>query len=360
VNLTVALLAGLFLLLPGLTALATWNRLSTRHGARRPELPLTSVSALFIAFAVSIAAHLVGGLVVELIVLAAREAGTLAPSHWPNLTTLPVPMRAVMEMYAGPPPPPPALAPTTVKEAEALAEAARRAAEARTALDVAGLWMMILQVLAECALVFFVVSGRGAELLIDRLDIQGQQGWGYKHVVRPHRHGQTPVAYVLTALSDGKALGVGYRGVVSELRQGSDGELKVISLADPDAFIYELEGGPQVETPARAKASDKIAATDLSRLKMHAKRSLEGVVVLEAATVRNILINNWKPKQVATLEADLAKFIEAEAAAAAAKAKTKTSNKAPAKAAAKPPTAPKSSDPKSNRATPKAPPKGAR
>lgn len=354
-NLTVALLAGLFLLLPGLTALATWNRLSTRHGARRPELPLTSVSALFIAFAVSIAAHLVGGLVVEMIVLACREAGTLAPGHWPSTTTLPIPMRAVMEMYAGPPPPPPALAPATLKEAEAMAETARRAAEARTNWDVAGVWMMILQVLAECALVFFVVSGRGAELLIDRLDLQGQQGWGYKHVVRPHRHGQTPVAYVLTALSDGKALGVGYRGVVSELRQGGDGELKVISLADPDAFIYELEGGVVAAPAARAKALDKIAATDLSRLKMHAKRSLEGVVVLEAATVRNILINNWKPKQVATLEADVAKFMEAEAAA-----KAKRSRKAPAKAAAKPPTAAKSSVPKSNRARLKTPPKGVR
>lgn len=327
-NLTVALLAGLFLLLPGLTALATWNRLSSRHGARRPELPLTSVSALFIAFAVSILAHILGGIIVELIVQASHEAGKLAPHHWPADTTLHTPMRAVMDMVSAPPAPLPSIPPTNAKELQDAIDAAKAAAEQRAGEIVAGVWMMIAQVLAECVLVFFFVSSRGVELLIDRMDLQGQ-GWVYKSVVRPHRHGYTPVAYVLTALTNGKDLGVGYRGIVAELRQGVDGELKVISLAKPDAFVYELgdgdaedhdhdhdDGDDTIVAPAplaEDETGEDVASEDL-RLRIHPRRKLEGVMVLEAATVRNILINTVKPSDLDALEAKVRTFKLAEAA----------------------------------------------
>ena len=288
-----------------------------RHGARRPELPLTSISALFIAFVVSLLVHLIGGLVVELIVLASQEAGRLWPGHWPSGVTLPIPMRAVVEMYsAGSIEPTPTPAPLTLEDAAKAAAAAAQSTRAATDWMVAGLWTMIAQVLAECVLVFFFVSGRGAELLIDRLDLQGQ-GWVYKSVVRPHRHGQTPVAHVLTALTNGQNLGVGYMGVVEELRQGGDGELKVMSLAKPEAFVYEL-------TP--------VSGDETKKLKIHEKRDLPGVVVLEAATVRNIVIHNLQPARVDRLAANLTRLVEAEIQAKKAK-DARTAKTAEAKAA---------------------------
>jgi len=53
-NFTIALLAGLVLLLPGITALVSWNLQGATHGAKRPELQLSSVTALFVALGIAI------------------------------------------------------------------------------------------------------------------------------------------------------------------------------------------------------------------------------------------------------------------------------------------------------------------
>ena len=270
-NFTLALLAGLFLLLPGLTALAAWSAVSPRHGAQRPELPLTSGTTLFAVLAVSLIAHLLGVLVVDLMRLASQEVGRLAPERWPRGTTLPIPLEAAIAMQG----------------------------ESAT-VSVGGLTAIIAQIIAECLMVFWLVSGRGFDLLLDRIDLQAQ-GWVYSNIVRPHRHGQTPVAHVLTTLTNG-ALGVGYYGVVEQARQNADGELKVLSLRQPEAFVYEL-----------APVTDRRP----QKLKIHDGKLLPGVVVMEAARIHNIVVR-W----VAASPTDETEFLAAvDAARAEAKAR---------------------------------------
>jgi hypothetical protein len=64
----------------------------------------------------------------------------------------------------------------------------------------------------------------------------GGHGWAYTHIIKPTQHGHRPIAYVLTDLQhDG--LGVGYRGVVADIRQSSDGQTQSISLASLLAFF---------------------------------------------------------------------------------------------------------------------------
>ncbi|WP_343699588.1 hypothetical protein [Caulobacter sp.] len=272
-NLTLALLAGLFLLLPGLTALAAWNGMSPRHGAQRPELPLTAASTLFVVLSVSLVAHVVGVLIVDLICLASIEAGRLDPKHWPTIVTWPTPFEAAIAMQGSD----------------------------GKAVSVGGLAVLVSQTALECLLVFWIIAGRGFDLLLDRMDLQAQ-GWVYSNIVRPHRHGQTPIAHVLTTLTDG-ALGVGYYGVVEHARQNADGELKVLSLRQPEAFVYELTPKTGGRTPTAAK------------VKIHEGRILPGVVVLEAARIHNIVIRYLAASPAAEIELNK----EVEAALAEAK-----------------------------------------
>jgi hypothetical protein len=296
VNLTLALLAGLFLLLPGLTALAAWSGVSPRHGAQRPELPLTAVSTLFAVLAVSLVAHLLGVVIVDLLRLASAEAGRLAPGRWPGEATLPIPLEAAIAMQG--------------KDG---------------AITAGGLTAVVAQTAFECLVVFWLVSGRGFDLLLDRIDLQAQ-GWVYANIVRPHRHGQTPIAHVLTTLTNG-ALGVGYYGVVEHARQNADGELKVLSLRQPQAFVFEL-------SPVTDRRPLK--------LKIHDGKILPGVVVMESARIHNIVIRSVaaspsdETELSAAVDAAVAEAkarIEAEDAVLGAPAKPKALS---AKGAAKP------------------------
>lgn len=280
-NFTLALLAGLFLLLPGLTALAAWNGMSPRHGAQRPELPLTAASTLFVVLAVSLIAHIIGVLVVDLIRLASLEAGRLASDRWPATVTLPIPFDAAIAMQGE-----------------------------HGMVSVGGLTGLVTQSALECLLVFWLIAGRGFDLLLDRMDLQAQ-GWVYSNIVRPHRHGQTPIAHVLTTLTDGP-LGVGYYGVVEHARQNADGELKVLSLRQPQAFVYELTPKSDESPPMPAK------------VKIHDGKILPGVVVMEAARIHNIVIRSLSasPSDESEFNAEVdAAIAEATAEAQARKKK---------------------------------------
>lgn len=280
-NFTLALLAGLFLLLPGLTALAAWNGMSPRHGAQRPELPLTAASTLFVVLAVSLVAHVIGVLMIDLIRLASVEAGRLAPGRWPTAATLPIPFEAAIAMQGE-----------------------------HGKVSVGGLTGLVAQSALECLLVFWVIAGRGFDLLLDRMDLQAQ-GWVYSNIVRPHRHGQTPIAHVLTTLTDGP-LGVGYYGVVEHARQNAEGELKVLSLRQPQAFVFELT--PKTDEPTSVPA----------KIKIHDGKILPGVVVMEAARIHNIVIRSLSasPKDESDFNAEVdAALAEAKAEADARRRK---------------------------------------
>jgi len=65
-GLTLGLLACVLVLLPGLAVLAAFNYRTQRGGARRPELPLTAISALVIAVMFSIIVHSAAFMLAEL------------------------------------------------------------------------------------------------------------------------------------------------------------------------------------------------------------------------------------------------------------------------------------------------------
>ncbi|MBM0684885.1 hypothetical protein H5P20_27885, partial [Klebsiella pneumoniae] len=108
----------------------------------------------------------------------------------------------------------------------------------------------------------------------------GGHGWAYTHIIKPTQHGHRPIAYVLTDLQhDG--LGVGYRGVVADIRQSSDGQTQSISLASPARFLFELKPG----TSRRWTPSSEPA------LVRYAERPVGDVIGLDQKVIHDIVVS---------------------------------------------------------------------
>ena len=84
-NLTLSLIAGLVLLLPGLSALAAWNYKGALDGAPGPEIPLTSVNGLFVVLGISAILHL-GGYGFTSLIWASTPVLTQKIAHLSRLT----------------------------------------------------------------------------------------------------------------------------------------------------------------------------------------------------------------------------------------------------------------------------------
>lgn len=258
-NLTLALIAGLVLLLPGITALTVWNFLGGRNGAKRPELQLTSVAALFLALVVSFVMHLLGYALYQLGAAAAADVGAMLP------TTLRSPLH-----------------PNPYDSVLLLAQG-------RSTVSASTLGLFGLLIFLECYFVWNLVGSEGLDLGLEGGDLRGQ-GWVFQHVVRPARHGFTPIAYVLTLPVQGE-YGIGYEGVVADIRQGNDGEIKSISLAAPQRFIYRVK--PVIPQRRGSEPS----------LDMSEREWLGGIVALDASVIRNIVVHNISPDVLAEVEA---------------------------------------------------------
>lgn len=139
----------------------------------------------------------------------------------------------------------------------------------------------------ECILAWRLISSTGLDLVLDSVDLRSQ-GWVFQHVVRPQRHGYTPLAYVLTSATHGE-YGIGYEGTVADIRQGENGELKSIALAEPERFVYEII--------SRGDSDRR-----LPKLKTYAREWVGEMVSLDGATILNIVINNVSKDLIAELE----------------------------------------------------------
>lgn len=267
-NLTFALLAGLVLLLPGMTALVGWNLQGATQGAKRPELQLTSVSALFVALAIAIMMHVFGYALVSLFWAAAIELGSYF--NTPHGTIIDNPYEMALAVSSG-----------TGKPNSGSVEA------------------FLIITLLECLLAWRLIASRGLDIALDSLDIRSQ-GWVFQHVVRPLRHGYTPIAYVLTTSSSSE-YGIGYEGIVADIRQGENGELKAISLAEPQRFIYQII--PADEKHPRLKP----------HLQTHDREWVGGMVALDGAMIRNIVIHTVWQELVEELE-EIAVTVEEQVA----------------------------------------------
>lgn len=242
-NFTLGLLGGLVLILPGLAALVAWQAQTGRDGVRRADVSLTSLAAIVLVLSVSLVAHLLGWALSELAATAVREIATMDGAAAPPLDN---PYELVV----------------------------RLAEKRTTGEELNGIVLILAIVALEACLAFAVVWSRGLALAIGDFDF-GNQGWVFQAIVKPTRYGSRPQAYVLTAPASGEP-GLAYRGVVVEFRQTPDGEFKGVTLANPDTFVYS------VREPSRPE--------DEPDIRLSASRVLSGIVSLEAAAVRNILI----------------------------------------------------------------------
>jgi hypothetical protein len=246
-NLTIALLAGLVLLLPGITALVSWNFQSVNHGAKRPELQLTSVTALFAALGIAVVLHLLGWGVTNLVWGAAAQLAEQL--HW-------------------------SLGPLIQNPYDMAVGVAMDSAKPTTASIAA----FLIVTLFACVLAARLITSEGLDIAFEPFDVRGQ-GWVFQHVVRPLRHGYKPIAYILTTTPHGE-YGIGYQGIVADIRQGENGELKSISLADPERFVYQV-------VQRRADQPRLVP-----HIETHDRDWVGGIVVLDASVVRNIVIQN--------------------------------------------------------------------
>jgi hypothetical protein len=247
VNLTLSLLTGLLLLLPGLTAVVTWNARSTRAGARRPDLTLTALSALFAALAISAAIHAAGYLMGEIAVRMTQEL------QLDSLFTAPYPTMIKLMLSDHP-------------DAQPLA-----------------LFEFLLTTAIGSVAAWRIVTSDGLTLTFPQSDLRGQ-GWIFEHIVRPHANGYIPIAYVMTCMTH-NSLGVGYQGPIAEVRQGDDGKIKAIAISSPERFLYELREG-NAASPLFGLARGNPS------LENRVRQWVGGIVVLDADVIRNIVVHN--------------------------------------------------------------------
>jgi hypothetical protein len=274
-NLTLSVVVGILLILPGLASVAAWNIRANRSGATRPDLPLTAVSVLLIAMGVSLLAHLLGYVLIELIRYGLVAAGEGLPAP----EKIPLPLRVLLSdghslrpIWSNPFGT--ALHVATVEGAELSPH------------DAVGLAIAIV---LETLIVVSIVNDEGFELGVEDLDVSNQ-GWVFQHYVRPAQNGYRAIAHVLTSTTH-NGLGVAYRGTVVDLRQSEKGETLAISLLEPERFLYELQPAKAAkwrkpETPAAFQRS--------------AAEYIGGIVSLDERVIANVVIQtvlvDWRGK----------------------------------------------------------------
>lgn len=263
-TLTLAVLASMLILLPGLTFLGVWNLKGARSGAARPELPLGSATTLLLAVGVSLIAHFLGWSSVELarnLFIAIPDILPAKGMMWAPIETLLRPEGAYQPIFPNP-----------ISAMVQYADGGH--------LQMHELAMFSGLVLLESFLVANFVSHDGFDLMFDGADLNGQ-GWVYHHYVRPTQHGYRPVCHVLTTFQQNN-LGIGYIGAIADIRHSEKGELLSLALLNPDRFLFELKpatpGKKWQEPPENPKFDS------------YGREPIGGVVALDGKSVANVLV----------------------------------------------------------------------
>ncbi|WP_242121275.1 hypothetical protein [Sphingomonas lacusdianchii] len=257
-SLTLGLLASVLVLLPGLVVLAAFNYRTRRGGARRPELPLTAVSALVMATLFSMLVHggafLLSSLAIDFVVAVHDKV--------PSVDFGPVIQNPIAAFFA--------------------------AVEGTAMPFSAALGLAVVLFLEAIAVANFIMSDL-FDLAFERVDFNGQ-GWIFEHVTRPAENGYTPVGHVFTSTMSGK-FGIAYKGAIVEVRQGDKGEILSIALARPERFLYEL-GSLQGEPGGWWRRNRFGDDAEQSGIRHHAKDYTGGIVALEARVINNIVVHS--------------------------------------------------------------------
>jgi hypothetical protein len=283
-NFTLGFLTSVLIILPGLAALAAVNLRAGRSGARRPEQPLTSVSALVAALLVSLLVHFLAFWLAAGALQFARAVHTA----WPALdlgTALPNPISA---FYA-------ALVSDRVMTIDTVVA------------------LMALVAFEIAAVVAFTASD-AFDLMMDRVDV-GAKGWVFQHVTRPAEQGYAPIGHVFTSTMHGEH-GIAYKGMIIDIRQGDKGELLAVTLSRPERFLYAIgsfETAPAA--PWRRMFGVAPDAEPGSGFVHHPKDYVGGVVSLDAHAISNIVVHNIARSLLREITANGEAEAEAEAAA---------------------------------------------
>lgn len=272
-NLTISVLEGLLLLLPGLTALGAWNFLGSRAAARRPELPLTAVNTLAVAMLVALIVHVIGIVLAEIVVHAAAD--------WNALGFSPA-LPALTDPYAG---------------------AVRLLSDRPTQPEPGGFFGLLVVILFECLVVDRIVASRGVRLTLGAYDLRGV-GWAHTHYMEPLARGYIPIAFVMTKAVD-KGCGIGYAGPIADLRFGAQGDVTSISLGKPRRFTYQVRAG---EPSNGLVAGSKLlrGAARPTDLEFQDRHWVGGVVHLSAGDIHNLVVHNLSPAKMQAFSARVA------------------------------------------------------
>jgi hypothetical protein len=263
-TLTLAVLASMLILLPGLTFLGFWNLKGARSGAARPELPLGSATTLLLAVGVSLIAHFLGWSSVELARNLFLSIPDILPEKgmmWAPIETLLRPEGTYQPIFANP-----------VAAMVQYADGGH--------LQIHELAMFSGLVLLESFLVANFVSNDSFDLIFDGADLNGQ-GWVYHHYVRPTQHGFRPACHVLTTFQQND-LGIGYIGAIADIRHSEKGELLSLALLNPDRFLFQLK-------PGAAGKKWKEPGEDPSFVSF-GREPIGGIVALDGKSVANLLV----------------------------------------------------------------------
>lgn len=263
-TLTLAVLASMLILLPGLTFLGVWNLKGARSGAARPELPLGSATTLLLAVGVSLIAHFLGWSAVELaknLFVAIPDALPAKGMMWAPIETLLRPDGTYQPIFTNP-----------ITAMVQYADGGH--------LQMHELAMFSGLVLLESFLVLHFVSNDGFDLIFDGADLNGQ-GWVYHHYVRPTQHGFRPACHVLTTFQQND-LGIGYIGAIADIRHSEKGELLSLALLNPDRFLFQLK-------PGAAGTKWKEPGEDPAFVSF-GREPIGGIVALDGKSVANLLV----------------------------------------------------------------------
>ena len=262
-TLTLAVLASMLILLPGLTFLGVWNLKGARSGAARPELPLGSATTLLLAVGISLLAHFFGWILVEMVrdLFTAIPDALPAKGMWPLLDAALRPAGTFRPIISNP--------------ITAMVEYADGGH-----LQMHELAMFSGLVLLESLLVAHFVSNDGFDLMFDGTDLNGQ-GWVYHHYLRPSQHGYRPICHVLTTFEQNN-LGIGYIGAIADIRHSEKGELLSLALLNPDRFLFQLK--PAVPGKKWGQSGEE------PKFDSYGRESIGGVVALDGKSVANLLV----------------------------------------------------------------------
>lgn len=263
-TLTLAVLASMLILLPGLTFLGVWNLKGARSGAARPELPLGSATTLLLAVGISLMAHFLGWACVEL----ARNLFIAIPDILPDRGMMWAPIEAVLR-------PDGQFEPVIANPIAAMVQYADGGH-----LQMHELAMFSFLVLLESFLVAKFVSNDGFDLMFDGADLNGQ-GWVYHHYLRPTQHGYRPVCHVLTTFQQNN-LGIGYIGAIADIRHSEKGELLSLALLNPDRFLFQLK--PAVPAKKWKEFGEE------PKFDSYGREPIGGIVALDGKSVANLLV----------------------------------------------------------------------